>query len=642
MRFYLGQLDHDDIYYDERARLETICREANEQAWGKRYKYCYMAVTKVTMAQLSIVCAASDFSVSESKLAKNASDFIAGLAAGSKLSQLGNGIKEVRLREVTLNAFMTAFNDNALAKLFSEKSLFLEKIKLNEDKKCYKEYLLGLEFWDKNNPTLDAGILPEEERERIRQGKKISKPVVQPVHYAIYGDEAESVKLMVQELLHALCVKGRICSRRLVKIDESNFLDLLLDGSIQNLNVLDGGGVIVILKKGDSSRVIKRLLQAVYSAENLYSEKFTAMIVLPAESEEAGKCLREYCPQWSFVEIRSRKLEMQYAAAYFRNLMDRDGLAAECGDWQQILGEKDSYTNSEVLMLYKMWVRNTYNIEKHFPQYKETVQAYFEKRGDIQDAKTELERLIGLVDVKRLIAEIIDFFKLQKRRAIQHKGIAKPTMHMVFYGNPGTAKTTVARLVGRILKEEKILEIGDMYEVGRADLVGKYVGWTAKTVREYFEKAKGSVLFIDEAYSLVDGQNSFGDEAIDTIVQEMENHRNDMVVIMAGYKHDMEELIQKNQGLQSRISFYIEFPDYSREELYCIMEKMVSEEGMELAEDVKETFLDRVGKMDIRTGNGRLVRNLLDRAKIKQAGRILGLPEELQEEEMFRLRGADF
>lgn len=158
-----------------------------------------------------------------------------------------------------------------------------------------------------------------------------------------------------------------------------------------------------------------------------------------------------------------------------------------------------------------------------------------------------------------------------------------------------------------------------MFEVGRSDLVGKYVGWTAKTVKEYFEKAKGSVLFIDEAYSLIDEQHSFGDEAISTIVQEMENHRNDIAVIMAGYKENMRELLDKNQGLRSRISFYIDFPDYSKEELYQILLKMIKEEGMTLASNIYELFCQKLDVDSIRMGNGRLVRNILDRAKMKQA-----------------------
>jgi SpoVK/Ycf46/Vps4 family AAA+-type ATPase len=133
---------------------------------------------------------------------------------------------------------------------------------------------------------------------------------------------------------------------------------------------------------------------------------------------------------------------------------------------------------------------------------------------------------------------------------------------MIFTGNPGTAKTTVARLVAQILKENGILSNGNLYEVGRSNLVGKYVGHTAPLVRDAFNLAQGSVLFIDEAYSLVDDSpGSFGDEAINTIVQEMENRRDDMVVIFAGYPKPMEEFLNRNEGLRSRIAFHVAFDD---------------------------------------------------------------------------------
>ena len=154
-------------------------------------------------------------------------------------------------------------------------------------------------------------------------------------------------------------------------------------------------------------------------------------------------------------------------------------------------------------------------------------------------------------------------------------------MHMVFTGNPGTAKTTVARLFAQIMKENGLLPVGDLIEVGRADLVGKYVGWTAPTVKAKFAAAKGSVLFIDEAYSLVDDKDGlFGDEAINTIVQEMENQRDDTVVIFAGYPDKMEQFLKKNPGLRSRIAFHIPFEDYKPAELLDIFTLMAKKQKL--------------------------------------------------------------
>ena len=146
--------------------------------------------------------------------------------------------------------------------------------------------------------------------------------------------------------------------------------------------------------------------------------------------------------------------------------------------------------------------------------------------------------------------QALNFYKAQK--LFKEKGLpdSRPAMHMVFTGNPGTAKTTVARLFAGIMKENQLLSEGRLFELGRSDLVGKYVGWTAQIVKEKFRKARGSVLFIDEAYSLLDGDSSlYGDEAINTIVQEMENCREDTVVIFAGYPREMEQFLSRNPGL---------------------------------------------------------------------------------------------
>ena len=210
-------------------------------------------------------------------------------------------------------------------------------------------------------------------------------------------------------------------------------------------------------------------------------------------------------------------------------------------------------------------------------------------------------------------------------------------MHMVFTGNPGTAKTTVARLFAQIMKENGLLSVGDLIEVGRADLVGKYVGWTAPTVKAKFAAAKGSVLFIDEAYSLVDDKDGlFGDEAINTIVQEMENHRDDTVVIFAGYPDKMEQFLKKNPGLRSRIAFHIPFEDYKPAELLDIFTLMAKKQKLELAPLVRERLLPifSLATKQPDFGNGRFVRNLLEKSRMKQASRLVRLDPDTVTMEM--------
>ncbi|MBQ0070722.1 MAG: AAA family ATPase, partial [Spirochaetales bacterium] len=223
----------------------------------------------------------------------------------------------------------------------------------------------------------------------------------------------------------------------------------------------------------------------------------------------------------------------------------------------------------------------------------------------------------------------------------------KPSRHMVFYRSPGTPKPTVARLFAQIMRENQVLPVGDLVEVGRNDLVGKYVGWTAKCVEDAFKRAKGSVLFIDEAYSLCEDKGGmYGDEAINTIVQMMENCRDNIIVIFAGYKDRMEEFLDRNPGLRSRIAFHVPFEDYTEDELKAILTLMVKEKGMHLSKGVEEKafeiFREAIGHKDF--GNGRFVRNIFERACMKQASRICSRPDmdTLSDFELQTLSPEDF
>ena len=216
--------------------------------------------------------------------------------------------------------------------------------------------------------------------------------------------------------------------------------------------------------------------------------------------------------------------------------------------------------------------------------------------------------MIGLKNVKDVITKSVNYYKLHEAYKERNIIIEEPARSMIFTGNPGTAKTTVARLTAKIFRENGILEHGNLIEVGRGDLVGQFVGWTAPIIQKYFRKAKGSILFIDEAYALVDDSNSYGDEAINTIVQEMENHRDDTVVIFAG----------------SRIAFHVDFPDYSTGELSDILKLMAKEKCMKLTDEAIEKaekiFGQAVKNEDF--GNGRFVRNLLEQAMMNMAQRL--------------------
>lgn len=245
-------------------------------------------------------------------------------------------------------------------------------------------------------------------------------------------------------------------------------------------------------------------------------------------------------------------------------------------------------------------------------------------------AKKELDGMIGLTSVKEIIHKAMAHYKLNK--LCIDKGIAreKASFHMVFTGNPGTAKTTVARLFAEILKDEKVLSTGNFVEVGRADLVGDHVGSTAPLVRKKFKEAQGGVLFIDEAYSLCDAyENGYGDEAINTLVQEMENHRDEVIVIFAGYTEPMKRFLERNPGMLSRLAFQVEFEDYSTEELCEITKLMVSQKEMTITDEAineLRRYYDII-REDPDYGNGRFVRKTLEEAEMNLAERLIKLKE---------------
>ena len=251
--------------------------------------------------------------------------------------------------------------------------------------------------------------------------------------------------------------------------------------------------------------------------------------------------------------------------------------------------------------------------------------------GALDEIKAEISELVGLAPVKEYVFGLADNLQVQQRRAAAGMKTASLSMHMIFTGNPGTGKTTIARLVAKYLKVIGALKGGQLVEVSRADLVGRYTGHTAPLTNSVIESALGGVLFIDEAYSLYRGeQDSFGLEAIDTLVKGMEDHRDELVVILAGYTKEMEQFLTANSGLASRFPNQIEFPDYTADELLQITNVLARNKGYQLAEGCTEPLRDyyaRQQEADSRTaGNGRLARNTLEKAIFHQSRRLVAEP----------------
>ena len=247
------------------------------------------------------------------------------------------------------------------------------------------------------------------------------------------------------------------------------------------------------------------------------------------------------------------------------------------------------------------------------------------------DPYQELDELIGLGSVKQEVRSLANFVKLQKQREAQGLKTAKVSYHLVFYGSPGTGKTTVARIVGRIYKDLGVLKKGHTVETDRAGLCGEYVGKTGPKTDTVISKALDGVLFIDEAYSLVPeggSGNDYGQEAISTILKRMEDYRDRLVVIVAGYKDEMQRFIDSNPGLQSRFNRYIDFPDYSGTELVDIFKMYMKKNQYTLAPDaeeyLKEQFEYVVAHKDRNFGNARFARNVFEKSIQQQANRLAG------------------
>lgn len=243
------------------------------------------------------------------------------------------------------------------------------------------------------------------------------------------------------------------------------------------------------------------------------------------------------------------------------------------------------------------------------------------------DPYEELNSLIGLESVKEEVRSLANYVKVQKQR--EEKGLKNPKLsyHLVFTGSPGTGKTTVARIVARIYKDLGILKKGHLVETDRSGLIGKYVGQTAPRVNEMCDSALNGVLFIDEAYAITQGgDEDYGDEAVATLLKRMEDDRDRLVVIVAGYTNEMKQFISSNPGLQSRFNKYINFPDYTPEELYDIFLMYLRKNEYTISEEasayLKKQLQYVVDKKDRNFGNARYVRNVFEKAIQNQANRL--------------------
>ena len=474
------------------------------------------------------------------------------------------------------------------------------------------------------------------ELDRIYAGSAKKKFSGHPVHYMIQTDDRQTRKEMYKLLLQALYANNRLRSKRYCFLDflpGENFSRLVYECLYKSCI---GGAVVVRYlahddTEDDHAGCGRDTIEVLCDVMKKYCNQVLTVFCLPRECTASRDVFYENLGNNSIVELKEEFVSGERAENFLKMLARDNGVRTDKKLFAK-LEEDKGYLAPDLHDLFDEWYNNKLKTNI-YPQYRniDTVKREIIKAVPKGSAYDALNQMIGLEEAKKVINQALNYYKAQKLFAEKGMKSEQPAMHMVFTGNPGTAKTSVARLFARIMKENNLLSKGNLIEVGRGDLVGKYVGWTANIVKKKFLEARGSVLFIDEAYSLVDDRDgSFGDEAINTIVQEMENHRDDVVVIFAGYPDKMEGFLQKNPGLRSRIAYHVPFRDYETDALCEIAKLIAKQKGLILTDEAckKLTGIFEAARNESDFGNGRFVRNVIEQARMAQATRLLAMPYE--------------
>ncbi|MBR1579094.1 MAG: AAA family ATPase [Selenomonadaceae bacterium] len=474
-----------------------------------------------------------------------------------------------------------------------------------------------------------------------------------PVHYKIMAGSHSSAMEMAKLLVNALYVNKRLVGSRIVRAyditpncyGEEDFENLMRQA--------EGSTVLIELQgaNGESTNYAssyEAVVEFIADMVRKYQRNTQCIFIESAENPGfAPKLISTLQDDMTIIELQEGAGDRAQAFKYLKELEQKSDMNFYSDEeLEQALGDKESFRASDIYKVHdKLYSGSLKN--KIYLAYKdiEAISAVESSDAQKPSAYRTLQEMVGLKEQKELIEQILASHKMMKLRL--DMGLKRQTMtrHMCFMGNPGSAKTTVARLLTDILNKEGVLRTGRFVECGRGDLVGEYVGWTAKIVQKKFRQARGGVLFIDEAYSLVDDEHGlYGDEAINTIVQEMENKRNQVIVIFAGYTDRMKEFLDRNEGLRSRIAFHLNFPDYGADELVDILKLMIKNKKYTASDEV----FDECRKIFVQAskhknfGNGRFVRNLLEQAMMKQDQRLFKQGGDLTREQLLELKVEDF
>ena len=612
-----------------------------------------MVCTRISEKSFSFVLATDLWKEGKSKVVANVKKWLQNvLHVKGKLS-----VEQVTVDDFLLDIMLAELNDY----------LFMSSNRI----KC----LLNVDYFDNRQFHVDEHMIKEAafgKKKALEQAKKIlaDKTLLDeleriyadinprefyghPVHYKINCCSPESGMEIVDLLINALYDRKRLrgCRINLVHditpecYDESDFNDFVVSAK-DNVVVIDTRGIPNSTEDGRYASVYEEVIQYmdriihrncsdvlfIFMEDNSYPGFSTA---LAAQTQEY---LRIVNINEGIGDPAESKEYLNFLASEseLKNFWRKEGN-------ELVLTEK-AYTVSELRKLFQKWSNDCLS-KFVYTAYADYQQTTVKVKPTFSENK--LEELVGLSQVKQITKQIIATNVIAKKRMKTISTVQSTSKHMIFTGNPGSAKTTVARILASLLKEQGVLESGAFVECGRADLVGKYVGWTAQIVKRKFKEARGGVLFIDEAYSLVEDGGQFGDEAINTIVQEMENYRDEVIVIFAGYPDRMKEFLDRNEGLKSRIAFHIDFPDYSVDELMQIMDLMLTKREYRLTEGarIKARELMVSGSNKKNFGNGRFVRNIVEQAIMKQSLRLfdeMQAGREYSDDELSLLTEEDF
>lgn len=435
-----------------------------------------------------------------------------------------------------------------------------------------------------------------EEIERIYSRENKKKFYGHPVHYLISAGDFGAAKDMIGILVPALLKNRRLPGGRQLFLSQIGG-NADRDDRFERVFSSSSGGTVVVKmpersELGNMATDMMRILEGLGKMIEKYGNSTLFIFVdVSGKSVMTGEAMKTILTYADMVHLTEGSGSYRKAVRYLDKLAGKtDYEDYKIEEVTAYLPEKEAYSVSDIFEAYNRWYAN--GLKSHVYRAYRKIDTYKIKYTRREDKPYEtLMKMTGLTEVKAVVGQILDAARVSNIRRMMGYKEEGNALHMLFYGNPGTAKTTVARLLSQILKEEGVLDNGHLVECGRQDLVGRYVGWTAKTVEEKFRAARGGVLFIDEAYSLVDDSNTYGAEAINTIVQQMENYREEVVVIFAGYPDKMKTFLEQNEGLNSRIAFHLHFPDYTGEELTEILDLMSEKRGYRIQEEARKKCL---------------------------------------------------